>query len=375
MRQINIGGNESGQRMDKMLAKYLRKAPKSFIYKMLRKKNITLNNKKAAGNEVLKKGDEIRLFLSEETVTKFLGPEPGTAVRVMQAMETRKDSGRTRKDGGMAKDRLAKGLQSPPEILYEDSHIVLFDKPVGMLSQKAQKGDVSLVEYLISHLLATKALKEEELALFRPSVCNRLDRNTSGLVAAGKSLAGLQELSRLFKERSLGKYYLCLVYGRVDQPSHIKGFLKKDGLSNKVVVTKEQTEGSTPIETSYVPLCGGAEASLLRVHLLTGKTHQIRAHLASIGHPIAGDAKYGSESVNRLYRRQYGLKHQLLHAYLLTFPEMSGALANLSRKEFLAPLPEEFKKIALDKGVLKNGYMELTGTSGLHFGGSDQPHQ
>lgn len=368
MRQIDIGDNESGQRMDKMLAKYLKEAPKSFLYKMLRKKNITLNNKKAAGNEMLKKGDEIRLFLSEETITKFLAPGPGTDVRSVPAKEARKG-------GGAAKSRLSKELQKPPEILYEDSHIVLFDKPVGMLSQKAQKGDVSLVEYLISHLLATKALKEEDLALFRPSVCNRLDRNTSGLVAAGKSLAGLQELSRLFKERSLGKYYLCLVYGRVDQPSRIRGFLKKDGFSNKVAVTKEQTEGSTLIETSYVPLCGGAEASLLRVHLLTGKTHQIRAHLASMGHPILGDAKYGSESVNRFYRRQYGLRHQLLHAYLLTFPEMSGALASLSRKEFLAPLPEEFKKIALDKGVLKNGYMELTGTSGLHFGGSDQPHQ
>lgn len=364
MRHITIGENEAGQRMDKMLAKYLREAPKGFLYKMLRKKNITLNGKKASGNEQLKKGDEIKFFLSEETIIKFLGSSHKAYERGLVLSQSQAALGRSEIS-----------LQKEPEILYEDKHIVLFDKPVGILSQKAEEGDISLVEYLISHLLSTESLKEEELQTFRPSVCNRLDRNTSGLVAAGKSFVGLQELSRLFKERCLGKYYLCLVSKRVDKASHIKGFLKKSNWDNKVEVVCEQAEGSTPIETSYEPLAAGEEVSLLKVHLLTGKTHQIRAHLASIGHPIVGDVKYGDKRVNSYFRRQYGLRHQLLHAYLLTFPEIEGALSNLSHKEFTAPLPLEFKKIALDKGVLNNGNMELAGTSGLHFGGFNQPNQ
>lgn len=364
MRHITIGENEAGQRMDKMLAKYLREAPKSFLYKMLRKKNITLNGKKASGNEQLKKGDEVKFFLSEETILKFLGSSHKKNVKGLVLSKSQEASSRSDNP-----------LQKEPEILYEDKNVVLFNKPVGILSQKAEEGDISLVEYLISHLLATESLKEEALQTFRPSVCNRLDRNTSGLVAAGKSFAGLQELSRLFKERSLGKYYLCLVSKRVDRASHIEGFLRKNSLDNKVEVTCEQAEGSTPIETTYEPLVLGDQVSLVKVHLLTGKTHQIRAHLASIGHPIVGDMKYGDKRVNSYFRRQYGLRHQLLHAYLLAFPKIEGALSNLSGKEFTAPLPLEFEKIALDKGVLNNGYMELAGTSGLHFGGFNQPHQ
>ncbi len=325
MQQIIIRENEAGQRLDKLLAKYLKEAPKSFLYKMLRKKNITLNGKKATGNEKLNTGDEVKLFLADETIEKFSGRTPG---------------------------RMSHNTYQKPDILYEDDNILLINKPVGMLSQKAADTDVSVVEQLIGYLLADGQITEEQLRTFKPSVCNRLDRNTSGMIAAGKSLKGLQELSRLFKERTLGKYYLCLTKGEVKEPSLIRGYLKKDEKTNQVRIYKDEIPGSTRIETKYRPVRTGEDVTLLEVHLITGKTHQIRAHLASVGHPIVGDAKYGDSKVNHSYRSAYGLKHQLLHAYRLVFPQLDGALANLSGREFTAPLPEEFRKIAEDKGVL-----------------------
>ena len=159
MQEIKITEQEAGQRFDKLLGKYLNKAPKSFLYKMLRKKNITLNGKKASGNEKLAKGDCVKLFLSDETIQKFSETFSGyTNVSL--------------------------------DILYEDEDIILINKPVGMLSQKAARSDESLVEHLISYLIQSHALTEEDLRTFRPSICNRLDRNTSGIVAAGGRLSG-----------------------------------------------------------------------------------------------------------------------------------------------------------------------------------------
>lgn len=322
MQQITIKDNEAGQRLDKLLAKYLKEAPKSFLYKMLRKKNITLNGRRATGNERLETGDKVKLFLSDETIAKFSGS------RRIQ----------------LTKESLI--------ILYEDKNILLINKPAGMLSQKASDADVSAVEHVISYLLRTGQLTEEELCTFRPSVCNRLDRNTSGIIAAGKSLKGLQELSRMFKDRSLGKYYLCLVGGRVNEPSFIRGYLTKDERTNKVRITDAGTEGGTPIMTEYRPLKTGGNVTLLEVHLITGKTHQIRAHLASSGHPILGDYKYGDTRLNNRYQAEYGLTHQLLHAFRIVFPKLQGGLSNLSEKEFTAALPQDFRKIAEDEGVL-----------------------
>ena len=179
MRMLTVSKNEAGQRLDKLLAKYLNLAGKSFIYKMMRKKNITLNGKKCDGSEHLTEGDEIKLFLAEETIEKF------SEVKIQKVQKKKLD------------------------IVYEDEHILLINKPSGMLSQKAKETDESLVEYLIDYLLDSGKLKKEDLACFRPSVCNRLDRNTSGIVAAGRSLPGLQIMSEVIKDRSLGKYYVC----------------------------------------------------------------------------------------------------------------------------------------------------------------------
>ncbi len=331
MQEISITENEAGQRLDKLLAKFLKEAPKSFLYKMLRKKNITLNGKKASGSEKLSEGDVVKLFLSEETIEKFSGKmlECGQGTYPGKAAEW--------------------------DILYEDAHVLLLNKPAGMLSQKAREEDVSAVEHLTRYLLATGALTREELKTFRPSVCNRLDRNTSGILAAGKSLAGLQELSRFFKERSIGKYYLCLVFGEVKKPESIKGYLVKEEKTNHVRIAEQETPGSVRIETEYRPLASGRECTLLEVHLVTGKTHQIRAHLASKGHPILGDYKYGQFRVNDRYQKQYGLRFQLLHAWRLRMPETEGVLGYLSGREFLAPPPALFQRICQEE----TGYSDV----------------
>ena len=326
MQELHVTENEAGQRLDKLLAKFLNQAPKSFLYKMMRKKNIVLNGKKCTGNEKLKQGDSIKLFFSDETIEKF---SAGTYVTPKKEK-----------------------INMLP-IIYEDEQILLMNKPVGVLSQKAKDSDVSAVEILINYLMETDQLSKEQFRTFHPSICNRLDRNTSGILVAGKTLPALQEMNRFFKERTIAKYYRCLVKGRViKSEDYIKGYLVKDQKTNKVSITKKRTEEGVPIETEYCVIQSNDEVSLLEVHLITGKTHQIRAHLASIGHPIIGDYKYGDKQINEMYRQAYGLKSQLLHAYRLEMPSSNGSLAYLNDKKFVAELPDKFIKICKDKGVL-----------------------
>lgn len=315
MQEIKVTKNEAGQRLDKLLAKYLNEAPKSFFYKMMRKKNIVLNGKKATGNEKLEEGDIVKLFLADETIRKF------SSVKIQRT-----------------KTNLS--------VIYEDQDVVLINKPVGMLSQKAKESDVSLVEHLISYLLDAGELSEETLKSFRPSICNRLDRNTSGIVVAGKSLPGLQKMGELFKERTLHKYYRCLVQGVIREDQYLKGWLKKDEKTNKVQILDRPSDPSDqPIETEYHPLWTKEGVTLLEVRLITGKTHQIRAHLASEGHPLIGDYKYGDRKLNDFYQKKYGSKSQLLHAYRLEFPVMEGVCSQLSEKVFIADVPPLFAKI------------------------------
>ena len=310
MQEIKVTKNEAGQRLDKLLAKYLNEAPKRFFYK-----NIVLNGKKATGNEKLEEGDIVKLFLADETIQKF------SSVKIQRT-----------------KTNLS--------VIYEDEDVVLINKPVGMLSQKAKESDVSLVEHLISYLLAAGELTEESLKSFRPSICNRLDRNTRGIVVAGKSLPGLQKMGELFKERTINKYYRCLVQGVIREDQYLKGWLKKDEKTNKVQVSDRPSDSSDqPIETEYHPLWTEQGVTLLEVRLITGKTHQIRAHLASEGHPLIGDYKYGDRKLNDSYQKKYGLKSQLLHAYRLEFPTLEGACGQLSEKVFTADVPPLFAKI------------------------------
>ena len=297
MKKIIISDREEGQRLDKFLAKYMDQAEK------------------------LRQGDQIKLFLSDETVEKFTG----TAGRAP-----------------MQKGNIDLA------VIYEDAHVLFVNKPAGLLSQKAKPSDVSLVEVITEYLLQSGSLGPEDLRIFRPGICNRLDRNTSGIVTAGKSLVGLQALSLGFKERTFGKYYRCLVKGRVDESAYIKGYLTKDKEKNQVTVKEYPSEGDELIETEYRPVRVRDGYTLLEVHLITGKPHQIRAHLASVRHPIIGDPKYGDRKENNRFKMDYGLSFQLLHACRLEFPQMDSVLAPLSGRRFYAEAPELFGKIQED---------------------------
>lgn len=323
MREYKISSNEAGQRFDKYLAKLLNEAPKSFLYKMLRKKNITLNYKKADGSEKLQIEDTVILFLKDETIEQFQSKK-------------------------LPQKRSSKHSKVKLDMIYEDSFIALINKPAGMLSQKGNDQKLSLVEYFIDYMLDTGELKEEDLQTFRPSVCNRLDCNTSGIVAAGKTLSALQDLSEFFRERTLHKYYLTIVKGRISEKKQLKGWLFKDPKTNKVEIRKNRFEEADNIETIYTPLRSNGAYTLLQVELITGKTHQIRAHLAWDGHPILGDPKYGDYKLNQEIKKKCGINRQLLHAFRLEFPEVKGTLQYLSGKSFEAAYPDDFHR-AIDK--------------------------
>ncbi len=300
MKEFILNANESGQRFDKYLKKLLPNAKASFLYKMLRKKNITLNGKKASGNEKLKDADHVCLYFSDETFLKFTQDK--------NALKEEYEA-------------LQKLGQRPLPVVYEDSDILIVNKPYNLLSQKAKPQDVSANEYIVGYLIKEGALPFEMFETFRPSVTNRLDRNTTGLLTAGKSLKGLQEMSKLLETREVKKFYRCIVAGSVKCGASLKGYLSKNEKTNQVQIKDTKSDGAVYIETEYMPVAKKNHATLLEVHLITGKTHQIRAHLASIGHPIIGDLKYGNEEVNKGYYEAYHVKHQLLHAYRLEFPD------------------------------------------------------
>ena len=327
MQEIKIESSSEGQRLNKFLGRYLDNAPQSFLYKMLRKKNIKYNNGKADGSEILKAGDRIQIYMSDETICNF-----------------RKDGMIPQMSTPCHKFEKSDPLKQIP-ILYENEDVLILNKPSGILSQKAVASDYSLNEQIVEYY----KWKGGSLSLFTPSVCNRLDRNTSGIVLAGMSLKGTQMLSRVLKARTIDKYYLTIVCGTVTQATTIKGFLCKKKNHNQVVIfrTKEEAlangyQEAAFIETQYKPLAHGKSGkedfTLLKVKLVTGKTHQIRAHLKSVGHPIIGDGKYGLKSVNAYIKSVFGIRHQLLHAFYIHFPEdIDNVLAG---KSFTA-MPEE----------------------------------
>lgn len=364
MREINVSTNEAGQRLDKLLRKYLKNANTSFIYKMLRKKNIVLNDKKAEGKEILKLGDSVKMYFSEET---------------FEIMTGRK-----------AEEKQMFDVEAfRRHIVYEDEHLLVLNKPSGWLSQSDGSGLPSVNELCLQYLMATGALTEAQLQTFKPGIANRLDRNTSGLILFGKTLPALQALATLLRDRTMEKYYLAIVYGDIYHAQRIDGYLAKDERTNRVVIRPQPFQDAVEIHTAYEPLKRSADASgtainavknrsddvqhaigrdtkscvsgsthaavkeamrhreeytVLKVHLITGKTHQIRAHLRTIGHPIIGDPKYGRMDANAYYRTHGGVKSQLLHAWELHFPEiLDGPLRNLAGRTITAEPPQDFR--------------------------------
>lgn len=319
MQQVRIGKNEAGQRLDKFLGKYFKEATTSFLYKMLRKKNIELNGKKASGNEKLCVDDVIGIFMANETIAKFRGIGQQTTKTVDEIKPVIPSK--------------TYDFDVEKNIIYEDENVIFINKPTGILSQKSSPTDISLNEIIIDYLLEKNVLTREELLTFKPSICNRLDRNTSGLITFGKSLAGIQELSKGFKDRTFDKYYIAVVWGKLTEKRTIEGYLIKDNARNRVTITKDSpasVDSSLYIKTEYEPVkhgildINGAHKSitLLKVKLITGKTHQIRAHLSSIGHSILGDDKYGIANANKYLKKNFKINYQMLHSYELHFNKL-----------------------------------------------------
>ncbi|WP_105618010.1 RluA family pseudouridine synthase [Vallitalea okinawensis] len=316
MKELKVTNKDAGQRLDKYLAKFLNKAPKSFIYKMLRKKNIKLNKLKADGKEIVLNGDFIQLYLADDTINKFRNMSTNT----------------------LNYEKLA--------IVYEDKNILICNKPIGMLSQKDEKNSISLIDIVIAYLEGTNQYDPDKDIGFRPGLCNRLDRNTSGLVIVGKNLMALQEINHAIKEHQIKKYYLTIVKGKVVKPHTLVDHWEKDTETNRVKLNKVEIEGKTKaIKTIIRPKEGYHGFTQLEVELVTGKSHQIRAHLKSIDHPILGDFKYGDPRLNKTLKEKCHLTSQLLHAYKLTFNGLKGNVDYLNNKEFIAEEPQVFTKV------------------------------
>jgi len=339
MKEFVISSLEAGQRLDKYLQKLLPNAEKNFIYKMLRKKNIVFNEKKANGNEKLVQGDAIKIYFTEETFNKF-----ARAVQMKQEKQKLKDT---------------------LDILFENEDYLFVNKPSGMLSQKADAKDTSLVDIIQNYLIENGCIPPD--STFKSGICNRLDRNTSGIVAAGKSIYGLQKLSEGFRQRTYAKYYITLVKGCIDHRQRITGYLRKDSALNKVHIISSEAyrqcdfkEKYNYIETEYIPVVFSEKCTLLKVHLLTGKSHQIRAHLAYVGHQVAGDIKYGDRKFNQYLNKRYGICSQMLHAYELCIPQDTDV--KLKQDIVLkTDIPILFRKVLKGEDLWEHGIPEVLG--------------
>ena len=315
MKEIRITKNEENQRLDKFLLKYMNKASKGFLYKMLRKKRIKLNGGRAEGNELLQAGDTLQLYLAEETIQSFMEEKTVAAAK--------------RHFG----------------IVYEDDDILVVSKPAGLLTHPEKSSDKdTLIDQILYYLYQKGQYVPEADSSFTPALCNRLDRNTSGLVIAGKTLKGVQAVNEIIRSHKLNKYYLTLVAGKVREAGEITAYLTKDEEKNQVRISKREGSGAKTM-TKYRPIAHAKGYTLLEIHLITGKTPQIRAHMQSIGHPVVGDRKYGSEHSNEKFRKEYGLSNQFLHALRVEWKEKEGPLGYLCGKEMTAPLPKVLQDI------------------------------
>ena len=309
MHELKIGKNDGGQRLDKFLGKALPSLPLSLLYKSIRLKKIKVNRRRADIRQMLAEGDTLQLFLPEEFF-----PAPG-----------RKET-----DFSRVSCRLS--------IVYEDENILLLNKRPGIAVHEDANGNTdTLLLHMQAYLYQKGEYRPEEENAFAPALCNRIDRNTGGIVIAAKNAVALREINAMIKARRIDKYYLCAVHGTPRPASAtLGGFLLKDEKTNTVkIYDKAPPRGAKEILTRYRVLETRSDLSLVEIELLTGRTHQIRAHMAHIGHPLLGDGKYG---VNRADRAR-GYSHQALCAYRVRFDfsETPTVLDPLRGREFAIP--------------------------------------
>ena len=310
MREFIINSNDAGQRLDKFVLKAVKGMPVSLMYKAIRLKKIKVNRKRAEQKQILQKGDTVQMFLAEDLFSDKITDN--------ELLNTRVDL----------------------KIVYEDENILICDKAPGILVHSGDgdgkvsgQGDAGDRNTLVYHIQAYLAQKGEYNPLtessFAPALCNRIDRNTGGMVIAAKNAQALRDVNERIKNNQITKKYLCAVHGSLPRKTDtLSDFLIKDSKNNKVRVLKNHTNGAKEIITKYKGLSVNREKNLtlVEVELVTGRTHQIRAHMASIGNPLLGDGKYGINEADR----RLGYKHQALYSYKLTFCDAEDSLSYLN---------------------------------------------
>ena len=308
MKLVTVGKNDAGQRLDKFLCKTFPKLPMPRLYKAVRQKDIKVNGKRAEISTRLCEGDVVRVFVQDEFLEQ-------TAVEKQWAHEF---------------------MQAGKElaVVYEDDHMMLLNKPAGLLvhPDKNEYGD-TLIARVQRYLFEKGEFDPDDEQSFTPALVNRIDRNTSGIVIAAKTAAALRILNEKLKNREIEKYYQCLVFGKMPKKQDtLTGYLEKNSDQNRVYISDKKTPDARTIVTAYTVLAEKNGISLLEVHLLTGRTHQIRAHFASLGHPLLGDGKYGKNEQNK----RVGMTKQALCAYRLkfAFKTDAGELSYLNGREF-----------------------------------------
>lgn len=314
MQEYTITRLDSGQRIDKFIKKCLPNAPLSLIYKVFRKKDVKVNGKRTNNIQyILKENDYIQIYMPLNTEFE--------------------------------KENDYKIINKTFEIVYEDEHLLVCNKPVGLLVVEDENEKVNtLANQVISYLVQKGEYDPNIHKGFTPAPVHRIDRNTSGIVLVGKDLMTIQALALLFKEhQNIEKEYLALVFGKVKKEESINLPLIKDANNSLVRVAKKGENGLSAF-TSYKLIKQYNEMSLVSVLITTGRTHQIRVHMASVGHPLVGDAKYGNFIANKKVKEDYGWQFQFLHAHKLKLNGLEGKLAYLNNKKFEAPLPQENKK-------------------------------
>jgi 23S rRNA pseudouridine955/2504/2580 synthase len=318
MIKITITENEENQRLDRFLKKYFRNAPLSHIYKLIRK-SVKVNGKRVAIETMLELGDELALYITEEEAAAY---------------QEKKASVRSKKQF---------------KIAFEDENILIVEKPFGLLvhGDKNEKKN-TLANQVMGYLADKGEYSPGRERTFVPSPVNRLDRNTTGLVIFGKNNRALQSLNQMIRDKGyVRKYYLTVVHGELKKSLQLKDKMEKDEKSNTVKVLDLESDGGKVMETIARPLKTAGGYTLVEVELVTGRTHQIRAHLAMAGYPVIGDSKYAGtgRAQNRKIEKEFSLSTQLLHAYRLCFDEGAAPLEYMNGMEIKAELPANFEAI------------------------------
>ena len=335
MREIRINANDAGRRLDRFLRKYLPGASLSEIYKIIRK-DAKVDAKRRSESYILNEGEILTLYLSDETFEKLSrgSDRPGAE-----------------SSAGAAK------AKRTFRIVYEDDNVLMVSKPYGLLTHgdSHEKKD-HLANQVKDYLISCGAYDSRNEKVFSPAPVNRLDRNTTGLILFGKTAASMRELGRMIREDDIRKFYLTIACGAIDSEMRLAGSLVKDETANKVKITDGGS--GKDVETIARPLRiltfgNGMEATLCEVELVTGRSHQIRAHLASTGHPLIGDSKYADHEaalINKYVRERFGLSTQLLHAWRIEF---TGTAAEYETLGYLADRSFEAEPPARFSGILR----------------------